>query len=171
MNMEGTWRGQLADTWRWAEGAGMGRGQEGTGTREDGKGEGYTDGDRLPPLQPLHPTPPCLHRQVQPCTRSVHPCTLPTAASPRAVPALGFWYFGLRRGWDGAPQGHQGHTELTQPPLTVPRRASTALWHTDAPARCPACPLRCGVQSRAPVALIGLQEGPSGSFVKASTMQ
>jgi len=132
--MERTWRGQRADTRRWAEGAGMDQGQE----RGREKGEGDTDGDRHPLLQPLHPTPPHLHGQVQPCTRSVHPCTLPRAASPRAAPEPGFWFFRLGRGWAGAPPGH---TELTQPPLAVPRWVGAAVPHADAPARRPACPL------------------------------
>lgn len=61
-------------------------------------------------------------------------------------------------------------------------RAPAATSHHPAPGghnapahRCtgtaPSLPPHHSVQSRAPAALTGLQEGPSGSFVKTSTMQ
>lgn len=109
MNAERTWRGQPGSGSR--DWMGMGK-----------RGKAYGWGL----LHCCPSTPAHLHGQVQPCSHSVHPSTLPVVASPSAVPAPGFWYFGF--GWVGRdPQGHQGHPELMQPPLTVPQH--------------PACPL------------------------------
>lgn len=118
----------------------LGRGsRDGTGTREGmgNRGRGYGWGQASSAAAP--PSHLTVPTRASPAMHPLCPsCTLPMAASPRAVPAPGFRYFRLRRHWDRAPQGH---TELTQPPLTIPRPAGTTLRHADAPARRPACPL------------------------------
>lgn len=111
MKVERTGRGQLADTWHWAEGAGMGLGQE----RGWEIGEGSMDGDRLPSLQPLHLTSPSPHGQVQPCTRSVHPAPCPWQHLPGQCQHLDFGTSGSEGVGTGLPRDTQSSRSHLSP--------------------------------------------------------